>query len=270
MTKPTPLTARKDGRVDRPVQTAALWGPKVLRLEGDSLICSANEPQTKSPGTGLLDEFIALAGADSDACFRFGKKWCALSIAPVARPLLEFAESARVWQRAARRLRALYRIGAELGVDRAGHVEDWEVLGLESATVRKFVEGRRFDPVKEARFDLMSQMRGLITDAHLQPRLYWKPDSVRSDQEPSKRWAGSRGQWQIDLDAAGGRSNLLAVLTIQLMIRIADRDGFAICSICHRSYVPRRRPTATKRNYCDDPQCRRQVWKHLKRQQRES
>jgi hypothetical protein len=78
------------------------------------------------------------------------------------------------------------------------------------------------------------------------------------------------GQWQIDLDAAHGRSNLLAVLTIQLMIRIADKDGFAICSICHRSYVPKRRPTATKRNYCDDAKCRRQVWKHLKRQQRES
>jgi hypothetical protein len=52
------------------------------------------------------------------------------------------------------------------------------------------------------------------------------------------------------------------------MDKIAAKDGFAICSICHRSYVPKRQPAATRRNYCDDPKCRRQIWKYLKREQR--
>jgi hypothetical protein len=251
------LAAREDGRVDRPVQTAAIWSPKVLRLEVDFVVCSANESQTKNHGTGLLDEFIALADSDADDWFRFGKKWGALSIAPTARPGLEFAEPVQAWRQAARRVRALYRIGAELSAARTGNSEDWTVLGTQVGK-----------SIREARFGVMSQMRKLVTDAHLQPRFHWNPN-VGGLQSPKSKPAGSAaGQWQIDLDAAHGRSNLLAVLTIQLMIRIADKDGFAICSICHKSYVPKRMPTATKRNYCDDPRCRRQVWKHLKRQQR--
>ena len=79
---------------------------------------------------------------------------------------------------------------------------------------------------------------------------------------------GLLGQWQIDHDSEG-RSNLLAVLTIQLMIMIADKDGYAICSHCHHSYIPSKRPASTKRNYCWREECKRAAWRDSKRELRE-
>jgi hypothetical protein len=154
---------------------------------------------------------------------------------------------------------ALSRIGAELSFDKTGNPEDWQVLDVERADLGDVTQSKRAAKadaaaIEEARYLVMTQIRRLVTKARLQPRLYWNPES--------------NGQWQIDLDACGGRSNLLAVLTIQLMIRIADREGFAICSICHRSYVPKRRPTPSKRNYCDSAECQRKRWAYLKREQR--
>jgi hypothetical protein len=243
-TETIPLSGHEDGRLDRPVQTAAVWAPKVLRIDGDYLVWTGNENQTKKHGTGLLDEFLNLADADAGEFLRFGKKWGALDVARTPRPRLEFSEPIQAWRALALRMRALYRIGAELSFERTGKAEDWATLGV--SDIRS---------LKEARFGMMSDIRKLITQARLQPRLYWNPDEG--------------GQWQIDLDATHGRSNLLAVLTIQLMIRIADKEGFAICSICHRSYVPKRRPTPTKRNYCDGADCQRKRWAYLKRNQRQ-
>jgi predicted RNA-binding Zn-ribbon protein involved in translation (DUF1610 family) len=44
-------------------------------------------------------------------------------------------------------------------------------------------------------------------------------------------------------------------MVIELIIAIADKDGFAVCSSCHRAYIPQRRPDPTRRNYC--PACGR-------------
>ena len=89
--------------------------------------------------------------------------------------------------------------------------------------------------VEEARFNLMSQMRKLVQAAQLQPRLYWNPDT---------------GQWQIDFDSPS-RSNLLAVLVLQLMLAVADKDGYAVCSGCRKTYIPEKQPSPTRRNYCE-------------------
>jgi hypothetical protein len=214
-------------------------------MEGGDLICSGNESQFKNHGTGLLEEFVGLADADERAFLRFGRKWVGLHVKPKSRPRLEFAEPISAWRALALRVRALYRIGANLTFERTGNAEDWTTLGVNAEYAAASLD--------EARFQVMTEIRKLVTESRLQPRLYWNPEN--------------RGQWQIDLDSTG-RSNLLAVLIHELMLRIADKEGFAICSICHRTYVPRRRPTRSKKNYCDDPRCQRDRWKHLKREQR--
>jgi hypothetical protein len=214
-------------------------------MEGDHLIYSS-ELRSRSHGTGLLDEFMGLADADEHEFIRFGRKWVGLNVAPKSYPHLQFADPIRAWREVAIRMRALYRISADLSFGRTGRMEDWTAIN-----------GRVEDldgSLKEARFRLMSHVRQLVTQAQLQPRLYWNRGN-------------DGGHWQIDLDSPGW-SNLLAVLTIQLIVRIADKDGFAICSICHRTYVPKRKPAASKRNYCDDPKCQRERWKHYKREQR--
>ncbi len=247
-----PLSSREDGGLDGPVQTAAVSAPKVLRLDGGFLIGTANEPQVKKHGTGMLDEFLRLADAGPDEFLRFGLKWGALHIAAEDRPRLEFAEPIQAWRNVALWMRAIHRIGAELSFKRMGDREDWATLGTRDDGDKNWPKKKQ---LQESRFGLMKAIRKLVEDASLRPRFYWKPDD-------------KGGQWQIDLDSTSRQSNLLAVLTIQLMIRIADKEGFAVCSICHRSYVPRRQPAASKRNYCDDPKCRRERWKHLKREQR--
>jgi hypothetical protein len=209
------------------------------------LICSA-ESQFRNYGTGLLDEFVGLSEADACAFLRFGRKWVGLNVEPKSRPRLELAEPISAWRALALRVRALHRIGADLTFGRTGHAEDWSALGVNPEDAAA--------SLVEARFQVMTQIRKLVTESRLQPRLYWNPENG--------------GHWQIDLDSTG-RSNLLAVLTHQLMIRIADKEGFAICSICHETYIPRRRPTPSKRNYCENPRCRRDRWKHFKREQRQ-
>jgi hypothetical protein len=213
-------------------------------MEDHHLIYSV-EPKTMSSGTGLFDEFCALADADEGEFLRFGQKWVGLNLARKSCPHLEYADPIRGWRDIARRMRALCRIGAELSFGRVGRLEDWASLNVRVEDLEK--------SLNEARFALMSQVRQLVIQARLQPVLFWNP--------------GKDG-WQIDLDSSGG-SNLMAVLCIQLMLRVADKDGFAICSICHRTYVPSRKPAASRQNYCDNPQCQRDRWKHIKRKQRQ-
>ena len=72
-------------------------------------------------------------------------------------------------------------------------------------------------------------MQFLIEDSHLQPRFYW-----------------SSGAWNIDMDSEGC-SNLLAVLTAQLMLKVSSANTQIKCSECPRWFIPRR----NQRKYCD-------------------
>jgi hypothetical protein len=239
---------RADGQKDRPAQTALIFAPKVMSLAGAYLVCDANRNQTKPPGAGVLDGFLDLADADDAGILEYARKWGALCIRSKSISGLRFLEPLSAWRDLAARFRALQKIAAAVNCGTVGSEEDWRTLGVELPAVSK-----PSDLLTEARFGLMSQMRKLVEVAHLQPRLYWNPDT---------------NQWQIDFDSPS-RSNLLAVLILQLMLLVADKEGYAICSGCHRTYIPEKRPAATRRNYCHRTECRkRAAWSDSKREQR--
>src|SRR5204862_4030603 len=98
---------------------------------------------------------------------------------------------------------------AELNCERVGAVEDWKALGSELPAATTF-----YKALEEARFGLMSNIGRLVRDAGLHPRLYWNK---------------STGQWQIEFGTYS-RTNLFAVLVLKLMVSIADKEGFALCS----------------------------------------
>lgn len=227
MPKTIPLSGR-DGRPDRPLKTAATWGPKFIKLEGANLVFDADRSQTRPSGTGLLREFLRLSNASDDDIAYFSRKWGGLHLEPVKRPGLTFVEPTQVWRDLAVRLDSILRVSAAVNAGNTGDADDWEKLHQNPEDAKK--------SLKEARFCLMSQVRRLVEQAGVRPRLYWN-DGV--------------GGWQIDLDS-DGRSNLLAVLTIQLMFTAAGKDSFAICSGCRKSYPPARMPSPGRRNYCDE------------------
>ena len=224
-----------------------MWAPRVLSLEGDYLLWDANRNSINVPGVGLLDGFLSLADAEPDRILRFARKWGALGIKRKAASELRCLEPIAAWKDLAIRFRALHRIGAELNCDRVGAVEDWRALGSELPAA-----SRSYEALEEARFGLMSHIRRLVQEACLYPRLYWNK---------------STEQWQIDLDTYS-RTNLFAVLVLKLLISIADKEGFALCSGCHKSYVPEKQPSVGRRNYCPDCRSAGVPFRDSKREQR--
>ncbi len=220
-------TSRADGR-DRAVQTGRVFAPKVLYLEGAHLIGDANETLFKPAESGLLNEFLNLANGKPDTILKFAQKWGALKKETTPMPRLRFKEPVSFWREQAIRFQALHRLGVNLDLKRTGDPRDWRILKVEPPSGTGALD--------EARLNVMSCVGKLVNEARLQPRLYWNK---------------SNGQWQIDFDAPSG-SNLLAILVLQLMVSIAGKDGVAICSHCQSKYEPERRPSTSRRNYCQD------------------
>jgi hypothetical protein len=240
MAKYSATTSLSDGG-NRPVQTAQICAPEVRKLDGEYLICDQGLGPFKSPGAGLLDAFLTLANGEAESIFAFAQKWGALYLEHKPIRGYKFLEPVSVWRALAAQFRSLHRIAAEVNCERTGVKEDWMALG----------EGPPAD-LKEARLRIMSNVRQLVQKARLQPRLHWDT---------------RRKQWQIDFDVAS-ISNLLAMLVLQLMFSIADKEGFALCCGCHKSYIPERQPSTTRRNYC--PKCREESvpFRDAKREQR--
>jgi hypothetical protein len=252
MRKPPTATSGSDRHWERPVQTAEVFAPKVLCLEGEYLVWDAERNSKNPPGVGLLDGFLRLADGTPDQILEFARKWGALAINSTPLLKMRSREPVAVWTDLAVRFRALHRIGAEVNAGRVGAAEDWKTLRSEPPA-----SNRSYKALEEARFALMSNMGKLVREARLCPRLYWN--------KPAK-------QWQIDFDTFS-RTNLLAVLVLKLMMAVADKDGFALCSGCQRSYPPGRQPSVGRRNYC--PTCResgvpfRDSKRELRRRKRE-
>jgi hypothetical protein len=218
---------------ERPVQRGEVWASKILSLDGEYLVGDADRPLRTAAGIGVLEGFLRLATATPDEVFRFARRWGALGIERKAVPGLRFHEPVAVWRELAIRFRALQRIGAAVNGNSLGDEDDWRALSLPVPVARG-----RYSAIEEARFALMSRIGRLVREAGLYPRLYWNNVTT---------------QWQIELSTYTG-TNLLAVLVLNLMVLIADKDGYAICCACRKSYIPERQPSARRRNYC--PECR--------------
>ncbi len=257
--------------VDRPVQTGMVWGPRAEGLRDGSLVYDLREKNKRAAGTGLLIVFLELCEATDDAIYSFAKKWAVLGLcahglpchhrlcapcpAQKTRPDERYRrlESTESWRRFARCFQSLLQIGAAISGDKPGGKEDW-LLADEILSGPDFPrwDAEPWDSSMDlARIYLQALLRRLIEISAINVR-FWSND--RTDR------------WQFDLDAQG-ISNLPGILTIQLLLAIAQADGFAVCSSCHRAYVPPRRPDPTRRNYCD--KCGiRAAWRDAARQRR--
>ena len=96
-----------------------------------------------------------------------------------------------------------------------------------------------------ARMLYMFFMQELIKESGLQPRFYW-----------------GGGMWNIDLDSEAC-SNIPAILTAQLMLRVGSSKTMVKCSECPRWFLPRR----NQRKYCNH--CgKRAMWRVAQRKRK--
>ena len=91
--------------------------------------------------------------------------------------------------------------------------------------------------VENERHSLSSLVTLWIRLANIGPTLVWNRDSQR---------------WDLTFSSLLGPS-LFGAIGLSLMMAISERGGLAICSCCHKSYVPIRQPNPHRRNYC--PTC---------------
>jgi hypothetical protein len=249
-------------KLDRPMKTGAVWAEQVVEVVGAEWLVYeiGGHKKQKGAGRGLLRLFLEACDS-SDGVVRFCKKWGVLRLCEHGLPFmhgckLELFDSRRPNARresiiAVRKfgsaLNSLLRVGAELSQERWGTKEDWINADV-IISGPEFPAPSILNPAKLAEMELQKQylitsgrlflqtlMRRLIQICSIRPRFFWNNTTT---------------SWQIDLDTEGALSNIPALVVLELMITIADKEGFAICSSCHVSYVPLRRPDPTRRNYC--------------------
>jgi hypothetical protein len=255
-------------KFERPMKTGVLWSPTVFAVEGDFLIyepVARSHQAHKGAPQGLLR--MLLDGQESrPKAVAFCRRWGILGLCDHGLPRSHsetclkqevfrtsfdgktshsyYRESIDAVQRFARGLEAIVRIGAEMSQDRSGRTDDWN-NACDIITGPDFPRWP-FNPsdlhVSEARSLLQGLIARLIRICRLRPRFWWNSDV---------------GSWQIDLDTEGAGYNLPAFIIIELILTIADKDGFAICSSCHRAYIPARSPSPSRRNYCPTVSCLR-------------
>jgi hypothetical protein len=236
----------EDGHLERPLPAGSIWAPDSIELTEDRLTWATVKGYREvRPGIRLLTEFLALNDAKPDEILNYARRWGVLSICEHNLPSSHAAdcralgwhdggrlwEPLAVWRRFARDGRALLNVASQLNAGKPGAAEDWGAIFVDQTTPG--------------------------------PAPWWQ-QSVEADAlmltQVLNEWLGlgnvrpyvgrSRRSGLI-IHLGGGSSGLFGVLAVQLVMAAAASEGFAMCSACGGPYLPRRRPAAGRRRYCE-------------------
>ncbi len=209
---------------------------------------NSKEPYPEECETGVVGTWLT----DPDHFGTIGPvAWQAIPVAAVRRLALCFER--------------LVALSAELHQGRTGHTEDWWFISCflagkdpkaEEARNAEVVKGWTaeeyshyfIEDIETARFGFEDYLESLIRLAELQPQFQW--------DKATREWQLTLVPRMRGASTVRGESNLFALLTFHLMIVIAEKEGFAVCSNCHRTYIPKRTPARNRRNYCETNLCR--------------
>jgi hypothetical protein len=237
------------------MKVGLVWAQAVTAVEGDFLVYAMGRMVKHNAARGLLRELLA-AAESPEGIVRFCRRWGVLPLCEHGIPArhgcaiqpwrteiidgieIAYGRQAIAWaQTFATALESVLRIGVEMSAGRPGRSDDWD-------TANRIISGPDFGTWQEhpsklgievARLHLQILLRRLIEICDIRPRFFWNKATQ---------------SWQIDLDSDLNANNIPALLVIELIVTIADKDGFAICSSCHKAYIPTRRPDPSRRNYC--------------------
>ena len=247
--------ADEEGRVERPLADTRWHKPDVVELEADRLVYQYGARPTVSSGPGLLTAFVKLADAPETAMRDYARRWGPLRLcehglpATHNRPALApsvahqvtwceprgfdstsdqqiFWEPLKEWRGYAHEARTLLLLAAQLHQGNPTPADDWcRALGWSWEAVDRYLPN------------------GTGTEWHIAQRvndwLAWGASRFTFDWRPGRKPAMSIG--------GGG---LFGALAAELMLAIARSDGLAICSACGVPYFPSRKPSRSRRSYC--------------------
>ena len=267
---------------DRPLQTGdLLFVPQKIWVEGGNLVSDLNFGFRKKPrpGAGMVDSFVRLHESPDAAIVQFARRWGTLNLCkhglpffhritndvfpdgPLSPPNREcpvlkkstsvWAEPLSVWRKLSAVAHAILSIGAELNQNRIGGGNDWAIANIEYLHgADPGLTGKPSD-LARARDRLGSLVEDWIGIGGIAPQFKWSVD---------------RQQWEIALGSQYGTP--FGAIGLALIMAVSEKDGLAICSACHKSYIPPRRPDPTRRNYC--AQCGiRAAWRDAAREKRQ-
>jgi hypothetical protein len=249
----------------------------------------------------LLERFCRIAEAPdtAKAVVSFAKRWGLLGLCKHGKPQYHHGysglicgvtgiESFRRWRELALVYDAMRRIGLDLNRGKPGEHVDWQLVMeyLEFSiaelirdpdvrrhvTILELVQFQKtlpfIDPIAQILLrevleeipDLLGGVGSIVHGARKCYEMFMGWLIVQSGLFPHFFWAGK--SWNIDMDSRG-YSNLPAILTAQLMLRVGSAKTQIKCSECPRWFIPRR----NQRKYCNSCGIRA-AWRSAQRKRR--
>ena len=263
---------------NRALSLGDVCAPSLVEVLGSSII--GGEVFRRKTVPDLLERFCRIAEAPNTAAavVAFAKRWGLLGLCEHGLPYghvrfyepmfslsgrrltfldkyqgvdrricLPGAESFQHWKELAVRFDSMRRVGLDLNRGEIGSDLDWELASADPDFSGWKDQVGYLPSIDEARLEYAALVRRLIQMSLLEPRFH-----------------GSDGVWNIDMDSYFvAYSNLPAILTAQLMLRVSSAKAQIKCSECPRWFIPRR----NQRKYCDS--CgKRAAWRVSKRKLR--
>jgi hypothetical protein len=265
----TKVTVQKKAKPSDPVnQPGVSMVPEDMKLHDGQIFWGGIRLREQKTGTGMLSRFVELHRATDTEIFEYACKWGVLGICehglpsshrsmPFGRqfgiepcvPLpgrsqFEFCDPLDAWRHYSLKAWAMWSVGNSLNHERQGTKGDWSVLGIWPDD-RVPWKGS----IQDGRQELGRSLMDWIHFARIGPCFGWNADL---------------DQWEITITTRTF-PNLFGLLSEALMMAISDKDGYSVCCECRQWYLPARRVTDSKRNYCSKETCKKAAWRDSKR-----
>lgn len=210
--------------------------------------------QKRKSDPQVLPEFVSLADAPADEYLQFARRWGVLGLCHHGLPcshnpprydgqgkLNDFCVPGRyrgegtavepisTWRAYAKEARAILRIAEYLRVDQDPNEDDWKVVCERLGRV--VPETATKEAQKQGAAQLLTEWLQL--------------GGVR----PTVEWI-ENGQPALLFSGIYVYGTLVGTLAMQLVSAVTDSRGLAICDSCGVAYAPSRRPSPTRRHYC--------------------
>lgn len=154
---------------------------------------------------------------------------------------MSFLDPLDLWRATSLQAKGLWQAGIKLAQGRRVNASDWEVAGSDMTERAELLTARGAISERLSNWMVIGQVR------------------------PVFRWNAERKDWEISI-AAQSVPHLFGLLAVSLTLAVSDKDGFAICLICKRWYMPSRRPAASRKSYCTREDCQKGKWREYKRE----
>lgn len=227
------------GELDRPLDAGSWVAPDHIELDGHLLRWSGRARESASR-PGLLESFVRLD--DAAAVVEFAREFGPLRW-PADRdglPVLTFAEDVQTWLGLSSTARGVLDLAQHLRLREPVPSSVWDTLAALDPKPKGRYVGVRLDPVGPLRWPFAvalvepEQLVSLVLSAWL------------AGVRVSMVWHARRPP-----EFRHQPGSVFGAVGLALSLAVSSVGGFAVCSECGRPYVPRRRPAAGRRRFCD-------------------